>query len=263
MLWPKTHGFIGAVLLGLMLAGFSPARAQAEGLLLNAPGVVANAGIGDLADAWFKKTGVKVTIKTLPMARIMGDTETATPAADITIMPLDFVASLALNHGVVAGSFKPLGRVEIGLGVKAGAPHPDISTVAKLAAVLKGAKNITRSNPVGTGPRQGSMEARIIDELLKRPEFAGVRSTPTSNGDGSDALIRGEGDMTLQLVCEILNRPEVSLVGPLPPELGAHIDTGVAISARSSNAKAAADFIAYITSPEAAAIWKAKGLNRY
>ena len=31
----------------------------------------------------------------------------------------------------------PLGRVNIGLAVKAGAPHPDITTVPKLVAVLK------------------------------------------------------------------------------------------------------------------------------
>ena len=45
-------------------------------------------------------------------------------------------------------------------------------------------------------------------------------------GEGGQALVRGEGDMSLQLACEILNHPEIELVGLVPEELGAYIGLG-------------------------------------
>jgi len=48
----------------------------------------------------------------------------------------------------------------------------------------------------------------------------------------------------------------------LPPQLGAHIDTEIAVSARSTDATNAAAFIRYITLPEATAVWRKFGLDR-
>ena len=51
---------------------------------------------------------------------------------------------------IVAGSRADLGRVSVGLAVKKDAPHPDISTPAKLAAALKagGAKRFCAAHAV-------------------------------------------------------------------------------------------------------------------
>jgi molybdate transport system substrate-binding protein len=223
------------------------------------PGVVYNAGLLDLAAGFTRKTGVKVYVLPDLMGRIINDIKTRTPPPDVIFLPMDLMSSLALDHGIEAGTFIPLGRVEIGLAVKAGAPHPDISTVGKLVAVLKGAQQVMVSNPAGGM----SMEAEMIDGLLKRPDFAGIHAVASTNGEGGQALARGEGDMALQLICEITPYPQISLVGALPPELGAHIDNAVAVAAHAADVKDAREFIRYITRPQAAAVWKAKGLNRY
>ena len=223
------------------------------------PGVVYNAGLLDLAAGFTKKTGVKVYVLPDLMGRIVGDIKTRTPPPDVIFLPMDLMSSLALDKGIAPGSFTPLGRVEIGLAVKAGAPHPDISTVDKLVTVLKGAQQVMVSNPAGGM----SLEAAMIEDLLKRPEFAGIHAVVSTDREGGQALAKGEGDMALQLVCEIYPHPEISLVGPLPPELGAHIDNAAAVAAHTGDVKDARDFIRYITRPEAADVWKAKGLDRY
>jgi molybdate transport system substrate-binding protein len=147
----------------------------------------------------------------------------------------------------------------MGLAVPAGAPHPDISTVEKLAAVLKSAKAVMRSNPAG-----GSMVASVIEnKVIKRPEFAGVNSPVSTKGEGGQALARGEGDMAIQAICEIIPYKEISLVGPLPRELGAWIDMSTAVSARSDKLDEGMKFIRYITRPEATPIWKAKATLRF
>jgi molybdate transport system substrate-binding protein len=223
------------------------------------PGVVYNAGLLDLAASFTKETGIKVYVLPDLMGKIVGDIKTRTPSPDVIFLPMDLMSSLALDRGVVPGSFTPLGRVEIGLAVKAGAPHPDISTVPRLVGVLKSAQQVMVSDPAGGM----SMEAGIIDEMLKRPDFAGIHAVISTNGEGGQALARGEGDMALQLICEIYPHPQISLVGALPAELGAHIDNAVAVSARAANAKDALAFVRYITRNDAASVWKAKGLDRY
>ena len=222
------------------------------------PGVVYNAGLLDLAAAFTKETGTKVTVNSVGMGRIVNDIRTGTPPADVVMLPLELMGSLDLDGGIKPGSYTPLGRVEIGLAVRAGAPHPDISTVEKLRAALLGAKAVMYSNPSG-----GSMQARIIDTLLKRPEFNGVHGVISTQGEGGQALARGEGDMALQLICEIYPHKEIELVAPLPAELAAHIDATTAVSARSTVPDDALAFIRYITRPEATAVWKGKGLNRF
>lgn len=161
-------------------------------------------------------------------------------------------------------TFTPIGRVEFGLAVPRGAPHPDISTVDKLAAVLKSAKEVMRSNPgKNPSPNRGSMVALIIDQMLKRPEFAGVNSKISTKGEGGEALARGEGDMALQAICEILPHPEIELVGPLPPELYVHMDMAAAVNSRAVDEKDARAFIAFITAPENRAVWKKRGVDRF
>jgi len=61
--------------------------------------------------------------------------------------------------------------------------------------------------------------------MLKRPEFAGVKSKISPFGEGGQALMRGEGQMAIQAECEILNHPDLlSNAGPVPDELGAYMD---------------------------------------
>jgi len=143
--------------------------------------------------------------------------------------------------------------------VRAGAPHPDISTTAKLRAVLLAAKTVAYTQP---GPPRNSMEAGIIDRMLHQPEFSGIHTMTVTTGSGVSALARGDSELALQVVPEITAVRGIELVGPLPPELGAHIDTEIAVSARSTDAANAAAFIRYITLPEAAAVWKTFGLDR-
>jgi molybdate transport system substrate-binding protein len=244
---------VALVLIPLLL----PTLAYARDIRVLTPGVVANAGIRDIAAAYGKQTGINVMIVTDGMAKIVGDIETGKPPADVIVLPVDVMDSFGTTGGVRKGSVAMIGRVEIGLAMRAGAPHPDISTIQKLRTVLFAADSVLYSDPAS-----GSMEAGIIDALLKRPDFAGVRGKISTKGEGGEALVRGEGQMALQLICEILNHPEIELVAPLPPELGAHIDSAVAVSARSADSDAAAAFVRYMLAPGQTAVWKAKGLNR-
>jgi molybdate transport system substrate-binding protein len=216
-------------------------------------------GMKELAAAYTKQTGMAVAVRSDVMGKIMRDIQIGTPAADVVLLPVGLMDDLVKDNGVKPGTRTSVGRVEIALAVRAGAAHPDISTTPKLRAVLLAAKALAYTQP---GPPRNSMEAGIIDRMLHRPEFSGVHTMTVTTGSGVSALARGDSDLALQVVPEITAMRGIELVGALPPELGAHIDTEIAVSARSTDATNAAAFIHYITAPQAAAVWRKFGLDR-
>jgi molybdate transport system substrate-binding protein len=244
--------------LSAALLAFTPLSAQAADIRVLAPGFVYNSALKELAADFTKQTGVNVIVTEVRMNVAIDRIKTGAPAADVVALPSDLMNTLALDGGIVTASYTPLGRDELGLAVKKGAAKPDISTVEKLAAVLKSAQAVEVNDP-----KAGTMQGVIIDGILKRPEFAGVHVVPVAKGEGAGALARGEGDMAIQLVPEILNKPPIDLVAPLPAELGGHMDAMLAVSSRSSDQKNALAFIRFLTRPEAKAAWTAKGMKPF
>jgi molybdate transport system substrate-binding protein len=241
---------------GALWAG--PATAQQTGLHVLSPGVAYNAGLVDLAKSYSEKTGIQVTVKAMGMTKIVDEVQKGTPITDVVVLPVSIMDGMAAEDAIVRGSRAELGRVYIGLAVRKGEPHPDISTPAKLAAALKAGGTVMVSNPA-----HGSMSAGIINNMLHQyPIFHGVKSRIAIHSEGGEALVKGEGGMALQLVSEILNHPEISLVGIVPEELHAYIDTSLAIPRRSTHSADAKAFIAYLLAPEHVALWKSKGLER-
>jgi len=148
-----------------------PTAVEAAEIRVISPGVISNSGLTEVAAAFEKKTGVKVTIQVDGMGTIMGDIRTKDPAADVVMLPMDLMGTMVLSGAV--GDFTPLGRAEIGLFKKPDAPRPDITSVPKLIAVMKSASAVLYSDPVS-----GSMQAGMSDRLLKRADFAGIHGVP-------------------------------------------------------------------------------------
>jgi ABC-type molybdate transport system substrate-binding protein len=249
----KKFAFAAALTLLLSPA----AMAQTTTLKIITPAVTANAGLRDLAMGFEKEMGIKVEIQTLNMAKMVDEMKGGNPPADIVFLPYALMDQAAADKNV-SGRIN-IGRVRIGLAVHKGDPVPDISTVEKLAAVLKAADSVMYSDPTS-----GSMEAKIVDGMLNaHPEFAGVKRKISKNGEGGQAVARGEGQMALQLICEIINHPDaLSNVGPVPDSLGAYIDSAAAVSSRSAHPKEAAQFLKYATQPGTYSLWLGHGLER-
>jgi molybdate transport system substrate-binding protein len=213
-------------------------------------------GVIALGETYKQQTGTPVSVKPQSIGLIPGTVAMATPAPDIVILPPDIMDRLANENAIVPASRQPLGRMLLGLGVRAGDPHPDISTVEKLRAVLDG------KTVVYTEPGRGSMEAGITDKLLHSPGFENVKRLTTTDVSGVTGLARGQGDFTIQAVSAIRGEKGLELVAPLPRELAAHIDMEIAVLARSPDAAGARAFLRYMTRPEAAAEWEKTGLER-
>jgi molybdate transport system substrate-binding protein len=246
------------IILALLLALTAAPMARAAEIRVAAPGFIYNSALKELAADFTRQTGVKVILSELGMDVIVNRIKTDTPPYDVIGLPADLMNTLYLDGGIVPASYTPLGRDEIALAVRKGAPHPDISTVDKLAAALKAGGRIMINSPTG-----GTMQGAIIGTILARPQFAGVDAVPVAKGEGAAALARGEGDMALQLVPEIYNKPQIELVAPLPAELGGHMDAMLAVPARAGDPQKGRAFIRFITRPQARAAWAAKGMRPF
>ena len=91
-------------LLAAFLAAFAftPASitsVRAAELTVLAPGFVKFAGIDDLAAAYTKDTGIKVTVKSTGMGAMMNTIKTGTPAADIVFLPQNLMDTLQSDSG--------------------------------------------------------------------------------------------------------------------------------------------------------------------
>jgi len=122
---------VATLMPGLLLAQAPDAAYAAADIRVLAPGVVYNAGLLDLAAAYTKETGKKVAVTLVGMGRIVNAVKADNPPADVVTLPFELMTTLSLDGGVVPGTFLPLGRSEMGLSVRAGAPHPDMETVEK------------------------------------------------------------------------------------------------------------------------------------
>src|ERR1700755_388464 len=88
-----------------LVAAPAPAYAAAE-IRVISPGVISNSGLKEVAAAFEKKSGVKVTIQVAGMGTIMNDIRTGTPAADVVMLPMDLMGTMVLSNA--ASDFAPL-----------------------------------------------------------------------------------------------------------------------------------------------------------
>lgn len=212
-----------------------------------------NPGLRTLAAAWTAETGKNVTILGGTVTRAHDNVKNKTPG-DLVVLPLPDLTDVAAN--LKPGPFTPVGRADFGLAIKAGAPHPDISTLPKFIAVLKAGSGVGF-----TDPTRGSAAGKMVAELLARPDFTGVKPVPMAGTPGQ-AIARDGIQYALGPMSEEVTVPGVEVVGVMPREVEMHFDYTAAVTAYAAQPEEAAAFMAYITRPEAQAVWKGTGLEK-
>ena len=236
--------------LTVLLLALPPA-AQAAEITVYSPGIV-NGPLKQLAAAWETETGNKVSFAGNNVGRIRTAVSTDAAPADVVVAPTgdfkDFQPKLA------AGSERPLGRILFGVVVKAGGAHPDISTREKFVAFTKKAGVLAFADP-----KVGSLTGGMVEDMLKRPEFAGVERRPIKGMIG-DAIVRGDAEFGGGAITEEVMAKGAEVVGPFPDELGLHVDVSIAVLKVSAAPAEAQAFLRYVTRPEAAKVWKDGGV---
>ena len=213
-------------------------------------------GILKIIDTFRRETGhnVKITFATAPAIskRVAGAT------VDIVIAP-----PAVLDEWVKAGKAAQaervtIGRIGVGVMVRAGAPPPKIATVDEFKQSLLSAESLVY-NQASTGIYlEGLFERLGIASQLKPkttryPDAAAVLSH-VSKGHGNEI---GLGATTVIIEGESIG---LKFVGPLPEDIQNYTAYAAILAADGAGSKATREFIGYLAAPLAKQIFGAAGI---
>ena len=178
---------------------------------------------------------------------------------DVPVVQLPLEPVIASGH-VVAASETPLATVSVGVAVRTGAPKPDISTADAVKRLLLGSKAIAYPN-AASGAAAGVSFNKTL-EKLGITEVMKPKIKVAQGGRGAmELLAKGEVDIGLTFISEIITEPGVEVVGPLPRIISTPMALVGLVSAHSKEPEAAKALVRYLSSPEAAAVYKKRGMQ--
>ena len=175
---------------------------------------------------------------------------------DAVILASDSLEDLIDTSRVMAGSRSDVARSLVGVGVKAGAPKPDISTTGAVKKALASAKSVViSSGPSGVYLNQLFDKLGIMAELKPK-----LKVTPSGVAVG-DWLAKGEGELGFQQVSELIHYPGVQFVGALPQDIQKVTVFSGGVPAASREPDTARAFLQFLAQPEHQAVLKKHGLD--
>jgi molybdate transport system substrate-binding protein len=181
-----------------------------------------------------------VEVEFQPMGRLVKTLADGYPA-DVVVVSEEVLARLKLQGA-------PVARVGVGVGVREGAPLPDLSTAEAFKKTLLAAKSVIYMDPqIGTSGKHVAeilSRLRVLDQVLPKARLG-------TGGQVAEAVARGEVELAIHQISEILPVEGVRFAGPLPPELQKFTLYLAAIVPASRAAEMAARFIEHLSSAQA------------
>lgn len=182
--------------------------------------------------------------------------------ADVIVAPAQAIDALERTGKIVAGTRTPVARVGVGVAVKRGAPHPEISTPEALRAALLSAHSIVHPNPEQAGSVAGKAIAAMLVKLGIAEMVKQKLTYRQAIAGGVEMVAKGEVALGLFNISEILPIDGAALVGPLPRELQSYITfTAAAVTSGKALPAVSKGYIAGLKLPFARRHWEAAGLE--
>jgi molybdate transport system substrate-binding protein len=246
------HMFIFAI---TMLVGLpSPSPAQVRVLISGG----FSAPYQELLPQFEKSTGITVTTAR-GASQGDGDGPTTIRAelrrgqpADVVIMSREGLAELIAEGRIVTGSDVDLASVPLGVGVRAGTPRPDISTVNAFKQTLLRAKSIGIQSTSAT-----YLKTKVFPQLGIADALADKLS-----GAGAAEVASGGVEMVVLPVSEILPVQGVDLVGTIPADLQFVQVFAAAVVKGAKNPEASKRLIELLASEKATPTVEKWGMKR-
>jgi molybdate transport system substrate-binding protein len=193
----------------------------------------------------------------------MGTTKNAIPvrlargeAIDVVILAAPALEDLIKQGKVVASSRVDLVQARIAMAVKAGAPHPDISTVDALKRTLLAAKSIAYSDSAS-----GVYLSTVLFPKLGIADQIREKSKKIEADPVGGVVATGEFEIGFQAISELRPVKGIDIVAPLPPGAQRVTIFSAGIPVTSKQPEAAKALIQYLASPERLPVIEKTGLE--
>jgi len=180
--------------------------------------------------------------------------------ADLIVVTSPAMDTLQKENRVVAGSRVDLARALIGVGVRAGAASPDLSTPDTFKAALLKARSVSYVNPASGGTSgtyfEGLMQRMGIAEAMKAKTVYRAQGSEVA-----DAVAKGEAELGITFTSELQPNKGVKVAGTLPAAIQLPTIYSAAIAAAAGNADAARAFLRTLSGAEGRAALTKAGLE--
>lgn len=201
-----------------------------------------------------KASGHKITIGYDP-AKLMLKRIRSGETADLAIIGAGAIGELA-KEGIVAPDTRVLARSSIGMAVRSGAPKPDISSVEAFKAAILNAQSVAYTIDGASG-----MHFADLIERLGIAQAVQAKARRQPGGLVGELVARGEAEIAIQQISELMAVRGVEVIGPIPQALQKTTVVAAGIFSTAPEADAARALLAFVSTPAAAEVIKAKGLE--
>jgi molybdate transport system substrate-binding protein len=209
-----------ALLAFAVLASGLSAPANADELrILSAAAVKGPAS--EVAEKFTRDTGHRVVFDFMTSGQV-DEKLTAGARPDIVLNVKGRIAARMGTDSTSRALVRDLGTVRVGMAVRAGAPRPDLGSVASLRESLLRATSIAYTDPA-RGGTVGVQFAKVIDDMGLRTALAGKVVLSANGLDVVRKVANGEAELGVTQVSEILHVDATVYAGPLPDAL--HLTT--------------------------------------
>ncbi len=200
------------------------------------------------------ESGIRLEIDWRPTAAIMKSIEEG-QRADMIIAIDNSMDRLVASGVVRADTRVTLADSVLGVGVRQGAPRPDISTVEAFKRTMVGARAVAYSKAGASG----IYFAGLI-EKLGIADAVNAKAVVIPMGFTAEKVASGEAELAVQQISELMTVPGIDVVGPFPAEVQVTSRFDAAIFTDAANAEGARALLRTLTSPAAAQAYADGGL---
>lgn len=220
--------------------------------------VALTSALNQTAPSFEQATGNKLDISYSLIADIrkrMLDGETA----DVIILSRPVIDELDKQEKFASGSITNIAGTPVALAIRAGAPKPDISTVAALKRTLLAAKSIVYADPA-KGGAAGVYFARVVDRLGIADQLKS-KIILVPGAQAPELVATGDAEIGVAQTSEIVPVAGAEVLGPLPGEFASTTLFTAGIGATTKVPEAAKSLIQFLTGPVARPVFSAKGFQ--
>lgn len=242
------------IALTLALVPLPTAAGRAAELQVLAGGGIAGP-LRELAAQFEKASGHTLVLRFGTTPELIKLATTGGPF-DLGVVPREVFRDAAAQAQFASGPTTDIARVGLGVAVRSGAPKPDISTPDALKQTLLSAPSIA-TIPASAA---GAQVLRVFESLgISEAMKAKIKAQP-GPAQIVEVVAKGEAELGVFLL-NVLTAPGLDVVGPFPAAVQQEVVFTAGIAANTKEVEAAKAFIAYLRTPAAMAVIKARGMN--
>jgi len=246
--------FLAAAGVGVMILLSQGFAAKAAEVKIIAAGPL-TAVFKELGPQFERDTGHKLVTRFAATSVVKREID-AGETFDLAISITSGIDDWIKEGKIVAATRAAVAYAGLGVGVRAGAPKPDIGSVEASKRALLNAKSVAH----GTESASAAYFKSLL-ECLGIAEEMKPKLKPMGPGAAYESVASGEVEIIVAVVPGIVAAPGVELVGPFPPELQTYISFAAGVSTGAKESEVAQALIKFLTSPEAVDVIKAKGME--